>query len=61
VMHIQDADAVGSAIVKLHNALDKEMAAWRKRTAVNKKITHRSVSKTTFLLYPAAIGDITAA
>jgi hypothetical protein len=38
VMHIQDADAVGSAIVKLHNALDKEMAAWRKRTAVNKKI-----------------------
>jgi hypothetical protein len=24
-------------------------------------LTHRSVSKTTFLLYPAAIGDITAA
>ena len=24
-------------------------------------ITHQSVSKTTFLLYPAAIGDITAA
>lgn len=24
-------------------------------------LTHRSVSKTTFLLYPAAIGDIAAA
>jgi hypothetical protein len=27
----------------------------------DESFTHRSVSKTTFLLYPAAIGDITAA
>jgi putative DNA methylase len=36
-------------------------AAWNLVTETESALTHRSVSKTTFLLYPAAIGDITAA
>jgi hypothetical protein len=33
----------------------------RSRATKTGQITHRSISKTTFLLYPAAIGDIAAA
>ena len=38
VMKVKDPDAVGDDIVHMLNGLDKEMTAWRKHKAIEKKI-----------------------